>query len=433
MLSIKKITIPSFSQLKESKYFKNILILGSGTAIAQILSILSSPILSRIYTTTEFGILASVVAASGVIISISTLRYESAIVLENDDKKVNVLQRLCVSILLLFTVTTLFFVYVYPKAFFWVKDEGSDYLIYAVPLVFATSLFTILFFRLNREEQYKILSISQIVKRVGIVVVQLALGLLGVTTIGLILGNIVGLVIAILVILLMTRQEIYFPKIGFSLEMLKKHYRFPLFSAPQTLVSNTMNLLPIMVIGANYGTAAVGIYFMAAKIVALPSTFIGQTIRSVFYKESVKRKDQEANLLNLYRKTTIGLLGAILIPAIILIIFGPSLFSFVFGSEWAQSGELASWLILWHGANFILVPTSCLFLVYDKQKIAFWIYSSLGIVRVLVLIITPMHFGIVEVIALYSIVSGLCFISVIIGWHIYMKKLSIRKANLLGH
>ena len=67
--------------------YKGVLVLGSGTAVAQLIGIVTMPIITRLYLPSEMGILAvysSVLAIFGIG---ATLRYEFAYALpkENDD------------------------------------------------------------------------------------------------------------------------------------------------------------------------------------------------------------------------------------------------------------------------------------------------------------------------------------------------------------
>ena len=77
--------------MKLIKWFKsndvaaNVLKLIVGTALGQIITVLVSPVLTRIYTPDDFGLFAiyiSIVSILGVVIS---LRFETAIMLPEDD------------------------------------------------------------------------------------------------------------------------------------------------------------------------------------------------------------------------------------------------------------------------------------------------------------------------------------------------------------
>ena len=66
----------------------------SGTVIAQAISYLIAPILTRLYTTSEMGELAFYMRLIGFISAIATLRYEAALPLPKNDSHSFLLYRL---------------------------------------------------------------------------------------------------------------------------------------------------------------------------------------------------------------------------------------------------------------------------------------------------------------------------------------------------
>ena len=70
----------------KSEFSRNVLTLMTGTTIAQAIPIAISPILTRIYTPEDFGILALFVAISTIFGSIANGRYELAIMLPKKDE-----------------------------------------------------------------------------------------------------------------------------------------------------------------------------------------------------------------------------------------------------------------------------------------------------------------------------------------------------------
>ena len=55
-------------------------------------------------------------------------------------------------------------------------------------------------------------------------------------------------------------------------------------------------------------------------------------------------------------------------PALILLLFAPALFAFVFGPSWRAAGDIARILAPLYFLNFIASPLSYVFYVTGKQK-----------------------------------------------------------------
>ena len=76
----------------KSEFTRNVLTLMTGTTIAQAIPIAISPILTRLYTPKDFGVLALFVAITSIFGSIANGRYELAIMLpKKDEDAVNIL------------------------------------------------------------------------------------------------------------------------------------------------------------------------------------------------------------------------------------------------------------------------------------------------------------------------------------------------------
>jgi lipopolysaccharide exporter len=414
------------NKINQSQFAKNLAILLSGTMLAQLIGVIAYPILSRLYNPEDFGVMAAIMAISSVIIPIASLRYENAIVIEKDDNLVVKLQSLCFSILLSISIVIYLLILFFPSLFFWIKEPTSlnGYIFFAVPIIFFIGLINILHSRLNRESMYKLLGTVHIVRKLGIIFFQLIFAFFGFAALGLILGNLIGVFIAILVILYFGNDIFRHLSIGksYQKEVAIRYLDFPKFSAPQSIVNAVMAQMPIIVFGFSYGIEAVGLLYFATKIVQLPITFMGQSVRTVFFKYASVHRDDVPRLLKSLTKITNYLIAIIITPVVLLFFFGPELFAIIFGDEWRQAGTFSGWLIIWFGANLVQSPSRALFVVFEKQQELLWLDICLGIFRMVVLVISIIYYDAIIAIAMYSIISFIFFSFTIVGWRIYLKR-----------
>ena len=70
----------------KSEFSRNVLTLMTGTTIAQAIPIAISPILTRLYTPEDFGVVGLFGAISGIFGAIATGKYELAIMLPKKDE-----------------------------------------------------------------------------------------------------------------------------------------------------------------------------------------------------------------------------------------------------------------------------------------------------------------------------------------------------------
>ena len=232
------------------RLYKNIAILASGTASAQVIALLAYPLLSRVYSPDDFGVLAFILAVSSIIVPIATLRYESAIVIEKDDDYATKIQMLCFLLLAVFSVLTLIMMVSFPSFFQFGDDSEAhrEYMFFSIPFIVLLSFINIISARLNRESMYGVLAKIHVLRKVGIVVWQLFFALVGFAALGLVAGHLIGLLLAAVSMLYFSAT--FFVKNTEGKASLRsvalKHIDFPKYSAPQSLVHTSMTQLPII-------------------------------------------------------------------------------------------------------------------------------------------------------------------------------------------
>src|SRR3990170_4352978 len=73
-------------KLKNSLFVKNVIIVMSGTAVAQIIGFSLTPIISRLFSPSDFGIFGSFNSMATIIAAGATLQYTQAIMLPKEKK-----------------------------------------------------------------------------------------------------------------------------------------------------------------------------------------------------------------------------------------------------------------------------------------------------------------------------------------------------------
>ena len=151
---------------------------------------------------------------------------------------------------------------------------------------------------------------------------------------------------------------------------------FPSFTLPATFIDVISQQLPILMIAAFFSSGMSGSYFFALRIMAAPAVLIGFAYSQTFFQKFtayIKESNYKAAKKFLYRSWLL-LFALICVPAIILIFWSVPLFSFIFGSDWSQSGTIASILIFYVVFSFISSPTSSTYVALRMQR-----YSLFGV------------------------------------------------------
>jgi O-antigen/teichoic acid export membrane protein len=375
----------------KSEFNQNVLTLMTGATIAQAIPVAISPILTRIYTPEDFGVLALFIAITSIFGSIANGRYELAIMLpKKDEDAINIFAlgfviTTIVSFILLLTVV------IFHDHFVTIlNNKEIGFWLYFIPIaVFLTGIFNLLNYFNNRKKYYSDLRNAIIVKSIVMTIIQLSIGLVKNGAIGLISGHLVSKIAAnAKLIKNISKDKFLISKISkIKIIALAKRYRkFPKFSMPSGVLNNSSMQLPIVMLGSFFNAATVGFYSLSNKLISMPMVLIGNSIGHVFFQQASIIKNDKEKLANLTEKTYFRLLYVGIVPFSVLFAFSDSIFSFIFGSEWVVAGEYAQALSLWILFVFISSPLSSLTSLLGKQKEALYFNIVILLSRIFVIL-----------------------------------------------
>ena len=380
----------------KSEFSKNVLTLMTGTTIAQAIPIAISPILTRIYTPEDFGILALFVAITSIFGSIANGRYELAIMLPKKDE--NAINIFALGLIITFSMSFILLVLVVlfnEQITELLKNDEISVWLYFVPIsVFFTGLYNILNYFNNRKKYYKDIANATIIKSIATAVIQLSIGLIKGGVSGLISGQLVSQIFANMRLFKnFIKDKVLVSNISkVKMILLAKRYKdFPKFSMPGILVNVSMTNITNILISSLYDITTLGYYSVVQRVINLPSSLIGGAIGNVYFQESSLEKQQTGiaikSFMGVLKKLTIvGIL-----PYFILFFVVEDIFPFIFGDNWKIAGEYAKIVIPLSLIRFIVSPISIAMTVFEKQKIGMYWQVSMFIISMSILFIAQYY------------------------------------------
>lgn len=368
----------SFIKLN-TEFKKNVFTLLTGTTIAQVVPFIVSPILSRLYSPDDFGILAIFTSVFSLFSIIVTLQYESAIVLPSDDYKAASLVKLCFLITITMTLFSILIVTFFnDKIVNIINDNRISIWLLFVPIpVFLMGLYNTFYFWAIRNKKYRILAIRSISQSFFTAGSKVILGISGLIKEGLILGTILGLFIptSFLTLFSIAENKKLFKKINFSdlIVVAREYQNFPKFTAWHGFF-DLFNATATSFIISNFsGSEILGLYSFTLSILHKPIQIIGSSISQVYFQKASEIYNNKGNIWTITKKLILRLFIIALLIFSPLMLFGPQIFSFFFGKQWYYSGIYSQLLLPWLTLKFIGSPiTSCVNIV-GKQKEFFYL------------------------------------------------------------
>lgn len=353
----------------KSAFARGVGVLVGGTAGAQALMVLAAPLLTRLYSPDDFGLLAVFTAILALFGVIAAGRYELAIPLPESDQEAANLTLLGFVLVVLTSAVTfaVFLLWPQPIADALNAPSLASYL-WLIPFgVFFLGCYEVFSKWAIRCKQFSTIARTRILQTIGTLVVQLGAFKLGVPAL---LGGHAGgqgLGAGGLALSAFRRPELRQCSLAGMCQQAVRHHRFPLYSAWTALFNTaSLQLAPLMLV-AFYGTSVAGLYALTLRILSIPTTLIGNAVGSVFMS-SASEAHRKGSLKDLVSRlhSRLSIIGAL--PFAFLFLFGPDIFELLFGPVWRESGVYAQWMAPWIYFHFQWVPLSSVAIVLEQQR-----------------------------------------------------------------
>lgn len=364
--------------LRHADFFRNVAVLMSGRSIAAVIGLAAVPIVSRLFTPSDFGV-AAVFASTVIMLSeVATLRYGSAIILpKSESTAIQLLgfsHRVAMVYCLLLFVTVLAFDL---TGVTWANLEMLGIWKWLIPVgVWLVALIGIQETWLTRVKGFGVISTSLLTGSITASSVRIGAGtLFGTSVGGLILGELCGNLARLLVPGMNC-------KLGMSAALSRQPWHifkslatrfsdFPLFNAPAGLVFSIGQNLPVLLFGTMFSPAIAGFYAMANRVSQVPISILAASMRRVFMQKAAEIANTNRSLMKafLLSEAMLALIGFIPFGAVYL--FGQVILTWLLGSDWRVAGTYLEIMAPWLFMVWIMVPCNSIFIVLRKQK--FWL------------------------------------------------------------
>jgi len=360
--------------LPRNRLARNASILVGGTAAAQLLGVVTAPILTRIYHPSDFGALQIFISVMALMMVAASGRYEIAMLLPEDDQSaldLLVLSILCVCATCVLCVGVLIichYRWILPSSMLVLRTS-----LWLFPIsVFGGGIYQVLNYWAMRRDDYQQIAKSKFAQAAAQVTTQVGVGLTVHMSFGLLVGDAAGRMIGsgrfIRDLWSGYADKLKAVRVRRIVRLAVRYREYPLVSMWGTLINMSGLALPALFIAQYYGAHDTGCFGLVNRVFGVPAGLIGVSIAQVYISEAARlsRSDPQ-RLMHIFLKTTRHMIYVGLVPCAVFAIFAPWLFEHVFGSVWREAGEYARYLAFMFYASFINSPVTQTLNVLERQ------------------------------------------------------------------
>lgn len=376
----------------------NISAMIAGTLIAQGLPIALSPVLARVFDPEAFGLQSLVMGLTSILVVVSTLRLDLALIVAGTKAEVVALVRIV-------AVTTGMVCLVISGTLVVAGERlaGLAGYVHALPalwlvppLVAATAAFAVQTGLWSRAGNLRPVALANVANQLAYAAVALGIGVASGFHQGLAIAKLAGQGAASSFLALRLRRHgkesepaAQRPRL---MDLWPRYWQFICFNTPYSLIGSVTREAPIIIFTSFAALPAAGLFALARTITSAPTLLATNAFSPIFYREAAVRRGQPEFFGMTHGLVTGGFL-ILLAPFAFCAVWGDVFFSLVFGAKWVEAGIFAmimapaAWLSTQTGWPERLAETS------GRQGVTFTAQVIFDTVTILAMISTYVATG----------------------------------------
>ncbi|HEY9459863.1 MAG TPA: oligosaccharide flippase family protein [Paralcaligenes sp.] len=397
--------------LPKNQFARGVSILVGGTAGSQLLAICAAPVVTRLFSPADFGVLAVYAGLLGLFTVIASLRYELAILLPEDNQEAADTATLSLLVVVAVSVLSIIIVFLGDESiptllgvpvlshYFWLLPIG----------LLLVGIYQVFNYWALRTKNFTVITGARLKQSLTSIAIQLLGYPLG--PVALLISHAAGQGMGVFSLGKAALRYPQFRHVSFSgiVAAAKRYRQFPIYSTWAGLLNSGGNQLPSLMFAALFSPAAAGLYALTSRVLNMPMIMIGSAIGNVFFT-NLAEAHREKRLPQLVAAVQEKLAHVVMPPTLVLLIAGPQLFAFVFGESWREAGIFSQWMAPWLYVVFITSPLGALFDVLERQQQELIFETALFITRIATIAVGALIGDLITTVALFSLGSMLCWL-----------------------
>ena len=365
------------ARLPRARIVHSILLLAGSTATAQLISICALPLVTRLYTPEQIGIVSLFLSFLGFWTTTLSWRYEHALLIAKNDEESHVICRLATGIVVFMSLLAVPMLWLLQSTNFMHFELLPAWTpLIAFPILLGHGIFLVYRSWALRAGLIRHITQATIYRSGASALSKVGLGVLSWGMLGLFIAELAAACASMSKLLVSTTRHYVASKPahidGKTLVSTGRRYaKFPLLETPSAWLDALALALPLPLVATLYGAEAAGWFGLARTVVSVPNSQIGSAVADVFQMELAKavlnHDAPRARRLFYAIMRKAALFGTVPLLGVVALL--PWLMPIVFGDEWAQSGMASAALGPWFFAALVVSPLSRALSVLQAQEL----------------------------------------------------------------
>ena len=339
----------------QSRIVRNTSVLLSGNILAQIITLLAYPIISRIYTPDEMGTLNLFVSIFAILVLLANAEYQNVLVFHKNEKDLPSVLAVCLACVVLVSTIVLISVPFSAEisSLFGSTDLADWYFLMPI-YVAATAIWNICDSLIIRKKLFKYISLYLVLLALYNVGLKILLGNIGWGTGGLIISAVSGSVLILLAVCLYAQlKDKLFSSLGVrptwasTLAIAREYIKFPKYSLSRKTLNLLSKSLPIFLLSAHFGMTDIGLYSMGLLLAHTPINVACGSLYKIMFRFVSEKVWNNEKILPVIKKYIASVLMVGLPSFALLFFILPDLTALLLGDDWRISGEYIRLMLPW--------------------------------------------------------------------------------------
>jgi len=394
------------------------LTLMSGSTVSVAIPIAVSPILTRIYSPQDFGDFGIYTALVLVLLSISSGKYEQAIVLPKANRDAAHLVYLTALITAAFCAVLFFLTLIFNGSIvkLLANERMGGWLYFVSISIFFASIYQALNYWCIRNKKFGGISKNRVMNSTT----AAGASILAPTVLppaggigGLILGEFAGRLLATIGLarIFYSDPSSKSPGLLRSIALLRRYKKFCIFVMPGALLNIGSKQVPILLFSFFYSSSFVGQLVLAQRVIQAPLGIISAAMSESLLQKTTEEFRRKGECFEIYKRVLMILSIPTLLPFAAVFFFAEEIFGFVFGDEWRSMGVIVRILLPFYYVYLIAGVLNILFVSAEKNRLNFAFQVILFFLAVGSVIVSKMlNQSSLDALILFSFGSSIAFL-----------------------